>query len=704
MPKVMIDGQEVDAVEGGTILQTARQAGIEIPVFCYHERLKIAGNCRMCLVEVEGIPKPVASCAMPAGPNMVIHTKSDMAKSAQKGALEFLLAHHPLDCPICDQGGECDLQDITMAYGRGGSRYEEDKRAVPEKAMGPLVKTHMTRCIHCTRCVRFVQDVAGTWELGGIHRGEDMEITTYLDQVLTTELSGNVVDLCPVGALTSRPYAFKGRPWDLTKTESIDVMDALGSHIRVDTAYLSVQRILPRLKEEINEEWLADKSRFACDGLKRQRLDRPYCRNKQGRLEPCSWEKAFDVIGDKVRQSSGVRMAALSGDLADCESQIALLDLMRSLGSPHTDCRQDGAYSDPRFRASYVFNSGLQGVDETDFCLLLNTNLRKEAPLLAARLRRRYGEGGLTVASLGGDVPPERSLTFPVEDLGSDPHVLEPLLAGDHKIISKLKKAKKPMIIVGQEALTRGDGAAIMGRVRQICEHYGFVKEDWCGLNILQKAAGRVGGLDVGFVPDEAGWTTSLILKAAERGDLDIVYLLGADEIPHSSLKKAFVIYQGHHGDQGAQHADVILPGAAYTEKRATYVNTEGRVQRTSKALSPPGEAREDWEILVSLAKALGQDLPYETVSTLRTRLVRANAVFGQLDTLTRQAWGDFGEISVPLSSDPFTLSGGSYYMTDVISRASETMARCVQDIDAGVMTNGVERQASGSATREKRS
>ncbi len=689
MPKVIIDGQEVEAVEGGTILQTARQAGIEIPVFCYHERLKIAGNCRMCLVEIEGAPKPVASCAMPVAPNMVIHTKSEVAQKAQKGALEFLLAHHPLDCPICDQGGECDLQDITMAYGSGQSRYEEDKRAVPEKNMGPLVKTHMTRCIHCTRCVRFVQDVAGTQELGGISRGEDMEITTYLDQVLTTELSGNVIDLCPVGALTSRPYAFKGRPWDLTKTESIDVMDALGSNIRIDTAYLSVQRILPRLKEDINEEWLADKSRFACDGLKRQRLDTPYKKNSKGHLEPCSWEEAFSLIAEKIKKSSGKRIAALAGDMADVESQMALLDLMRSLGSPHTDCRQDSAISLPSIRSSYVFNSGLHGIDRADFCLLINTNLRREAPLLAARLRRRYGEGGMTVASLGGPVKKRDELTFPVNNLGADPGVLEELLDGSHKTCKALKRAKRPMLIIGQEALSRPDGDVILGKLRLLAEQYNLIKKEWCGFNVLQKAAGRVGGLDCGFVPGDAGWSTNLILKASERGDLDIIYLLGADELDMTSFKKTFVIYQGHHGDRGAMAADVVLPGAAYTEKSATYVNTEGRVQRTRKALSPPGEAREDWKIIISLAKSLGQALPYKSIEELQDRLVRANSVFNHLDHLTENSWGVFGSPEGMLLNDPFILSDTSYYMSDVISRSSETMARCVQDIEQSKIESG---------------
>lgn len=698
MPKITIDGQEVEALEGGTILQAARQAGVEIPVFCYHERLRIAGNCRMCLVEVEGAPKPVASCAMPVAPDMKVHTKSEMAQKAQKGALEFLLAHHPLDCPICDQGGECDLQDITMAYGRGTSRYEEPKRAVADKDMGPLVKTHMTRCIHCTRCVRFVQDVAGIQELGGISRGEDMEITTYLDKVLTTELSGNVIDLCPVGALTSRPYAYKGRPWDLTKTDSIDVMDALGSHIRVDTAYLAVQRILPRLKEEINEEWLGDKTRFACDGLKRQRLDTPYRRTSQGRLEPCTWEEAFDLIAEKVDKTSGNRMAALTGDLVDTESQMVLLDLMRALGSPHTDCRQDGAVADPQCRASYVFNSGLAGVDTADFCLLVNTRLRLEAPLLAARLRRRYGAGGLTLASLGGKLDARQALTMPVEDLGDTPQVIEALLSGSHKLVPQLKKALKPMIIIGQEALTRRDSEVILGKLRLFAEKYNLIKEGWCGFNVLQKGAARVGGLDVGFVPGDAGWDTSLILQGAERGDLDLVYLLGADEIDMTALKKTFVIYQGHHGDQGAHHADVILPGAAYTEKSATYVNTEGRVQRTRRALAPPGDAREDWRILSALAQRVGvPQASYATVEALRDRMVRSKGVFSSLDRLGQNSWGSFGEPDGDLSQEPFTFSQSSYYMTDVISRSSETMAACRREIEEGLKeTQGKGIQGTG--------
>lgn len=682
MPKITFDEQEIDVPSGITVLQAARLAGVEIPVFCYHERLDIAGNCRMCLVEMQGSPKPIASCAMPVNEGMIIRTKTPMVAKARTGVLEFLLMNHPLDCPICDQGGECDLQDITVSYGCGIGRCDEDKRAVPPKHMGPLVKTEMNRCIHCTRCIRFMEDVAGVPELAAAGRGEDMEIQSYADGSLTSELSGNIIDLCPVGALTSRPYAFKGRPWELTKTESIDVMDALGSAIRVDTAYGRVQRILPRLNEDINEEWLSDKSRFSCDGLSVQRLDQPYVRDETGRLRPATWEEATACIGERLAEVPGTRMAALCGDLVDVHAQMALLDLMRALGSPHTDCRQDGAYLDPACRASYTFNTTLAGVDTATHCLVIAADLRTQAPLLAARLRKRFSSGELGVSYLGTPLAPHKELTFPVQNLGDDPKVLDDILSGAHPLGEILKNNPQTMIILGQDALTRPDAPALVARVRHICETYNLVRPDWCGFNVLHKAAARVGGMDVGFVPGVGGWSTSFILKAAERGDLDVVYLLGADEIDMKRLGKTFIIYQGHHGDQGAAHAHVVLPGLAYTEKDALYVNTEGRIQRAYQALKGPGDALEDWRIIARLAGTLGKPLAYDTWEGLGERLIRAHPAFGERNTLWQGEWTAFGDDKAPLEATPFGKPFQSAYMSDPISRASATMAACIQTIE----------------------
>lgn len=677
MPKMIFDGQEIEVPAGMTVLQAAREAGIEIPVFCYHERLDIAGNCRMCLVEMQGVPKPIASCAMPVGEGMVISTTSPMVKKAREGVLEFLLINHPLDCPICDQGGECDLQDITMSYGCGASRYEEDKRAVPPKHMGPLVKTEMTRCIHCTRCVRFLQDVAGVAELATTGRGEDAQIESFLDKPLTSELSGNIIDLCPVGALTSRPYAFRGRPWELTKTPSIDVLDALGSAIRIDSAHGVVERILPRLNEDINEEWLSDRSRFSCDGLRLQRLDRPYVRAKSGRLEEATWEEAFAAIKKRVDGLHGSKIGAIAGDLVDVEAMASLLDLMTALGSPHTDCRQDGAAFETKSRQSYLFNTPLARLADATRCLIIDADLRAQAPLLAARLRGRYNQGGFEVAYLGSPLPKNRALTIPVTDLGSDPGTLDALISGKHPFMKDIKNHPNTVVILGQNALTRRDGPALLGRVRALCEAHGLVRDDWCGFNVLHTAAARVGGLDIGFVPTHHGWSTSLMLQAAKRGDLEVMYLLGADDIDMSMLGRAFVIYQGHHGDQGAARADVVLPSLAYTEKDATYVNTFGMVQRAYQGLKGPGSARPDWQIVTQLAAFLGHPLGYDTLTGVRTRMGQINPIFAHPENAVGAPWEAFGDEKLPLDPAPFHSAHAPLFMGNVISRASPTMAAC---------------------------
>ena len=589
MPKLTIDGQEVEVPAGTTILQACEHAAIEVAHFCYHERLAIAGNCRMCLVEVEKSPKPIASCAMPATDGMVVLTKSPKAMKAQKGVMEFLLINHPLDCPICDQGGECDLQDQAMAYGFDRGRYEENKRAVPHKNFGPLVETSMNRCIHCTRCIRFLTEIAGVQELGATGRGEDMEIGTSIERALGSELSANIIDLCPVGALTSKPYAFVARPWELVKTESIDVMDAVGSNIRVDSRGNQVLRVLPRVHEAVNEEWISDKARYAIDGLTRQRLDRPYI--GRDRKREVDWREALELVAERLKTAPGERIAAIAGDLCDAEAMFALKAFMGGLGVASLDCRQDGAKLDPRCRAAYLFNTTIAGIEQADACLLIGTNPRWEAPIINARLRKRYLQGSFQVAAIG----PALELTYPIEMLGDHGDVLNALVAGGHPWAGILRDAKHPMIVVGQGALARPDGERVLGAARSIAESCGLVRDDWNGFNVLHHAAAQVGGLDLGFVPGSGGRAAEGIIAGCKSGDIEVLYLLGADQIDTADLGAAFVIYQGHHGDRGARRADVILPGAAYTEKDGTYVNTEGRVQLARRAVFPPGDAREDW-------------------------------------------------------------------------------------------------------------
>jgi NADH-quinone oxidoreductase subunit G len=681
MPKLTINGIAVEVAAGATVLQACQLAGIEVPHFCFHERLAIAGNCRMCLVEQEKAPKPIASCAQPVADGMVIFTDSEKAKKARKGVMEFLLINHPLDCPICDQGGECDLQDQAMAYGFDRGRYQENKRAVKDKDFGPLVATSMNRCIHCTRCIRFIGDVAGVADLGGIGRGENMEIDTFIGKALESELSANIIDLCPVGALTAKPLAFTARPWELRKTESIDVLDAVGSNIRVDARGPAVLRILPRLHEEVNEEWISDKTRFAFDGLGKRRLDRPYVRH-QGKLVEASWQEAFAAIGERLRKAPGDRVAAIAGDLADVEAMFALKELMVALGSPHLDCRQDGAALDPSCRAGYLFNTTIAGIEQADACVLIGTNPRLEAAIMNARLRKRWLQGGFRIGAFG----PALVLTYPVTVLGQGPDALE-TRARDF-----LGDAKHPMLILGQGALRRADGAAILAAARALADSAGLVREGWNGFNVLHLAAARVGGLDLGFVPSAGGRNVAGILDGSEKGAIELVYLLGADEIDTKRLGSAFVIYQGHHGDKGAARADVVLPGAAYTEKDATYVNTEGRVQLARRAVFPPGDAREDWTILRALSGVLGKTLPYDSLAALRAHLARSYPTFATEDAAPHAAWGSFGT-SGAIDPSAFVYPIADFYRTDVISRASPIMAECAavraQDFELQTGTHG---------------
>ena len=660
MPKVTIDGQELEVAAGTTILQACQQAGIEISHFCYHERLNIAGNCRMCLVEVEKSPKPVASCAMPVAEGNVILTQSDKAKKARHGVMEMLLINHPLDCPICDQGGECDLQDQAMAYGFDRGRYVENKRAVRDKDFGPLVATSMNRCIHCTRCIRFLTEIAGVEELGATGRGEEMEITTYVERALGSELSANIVDLCPVGALTAKPYAFVARPWELRKTESVDVMDAVGSNIRIDARGAQVLRVLPRLNEEINEEWISDKTRFALDGLTHRRLDRPYVR-RGGRLVEAEWREALDLVADRLNAVPGERVAAIAGDLCDAEAMFALKELLGGLGATSLDCRQDGAKLEGATpgggcRAGTLFNTTIAGIERADACLLIGSNPRWEAPLVNARLRKRHLAGGFRAAAIG----PALDLSYPVEMLGDGGDVLNQLMRGAHPWAEMLRSAKAPMLVVGQGALTRPD----------------MVRPGWNGFNVLHRAASRVAGLDLGFLPGQGGKDVAGILAGCRSGAIEVLYLFGADELDLADTGSAFVIYQGHHGDRGAARADVVLPGAAYTEKDATYVNTEGRVQLGRRAVFPPGEAREDWAILRALSGALGRVLPFDSLPELRARMRAAFPLFAQIDRIVPAEWGGFGE-SGAVDPAPFRYPIADFYRTDPISRASPTMAQC---------------------------
>jgi NADH-quinone oxidoreductase subunit G len=673
MPKMTIDGVEFEVPAGITVLQACEMAGKEIPRFCYHERLSVAGNCRMCLVEQEKAPKPVASCAMPVAEGMVIKTDSPLVQKARRGVMEFLLINHPLDCPICDQGGECDLQDQAMAYGHHSSRYKEMKRAVPDKELGPIVKTEMTRCIQCTRCIRFATEVAGVEVLGATGRGEHMEVGTYVEKTINSELSGNLIDLCPVGALTSKPYAFIARPWELQKTDSIDVMDAVGASIRVDARGREVLRILPRTNDDVNEEWLADKSRYAVDGLKRQRLDRPYIR-VDGKLRAATWPDALSAVAAKLSGVQGNRIAAIAGDMVDAEAMFALKGLMTALRSPNLDCRQDGAALDPKSRAAWLFNSTINGIEKADAILIVGSNPRWEAPLVNARIRKRYLKGGLKVGVIG----PQLDLTYPYQHLGQTADVLGQVASGAHPFAEVLKNAKAPMLILGQGALRGAEGAAVLGLARKAADACNLIREDWNGFNVLQTAAARVGGLEIGFVPQQGGRDMAGILDGASKGEIEFVYLLGVDEIDTAKLGKAFVVYQGHHGDAGAHRADVVLPGSAYTEKSGIYVNTEGRPQMTRPAAYAPGEAKEDWAILRALSEKLDQPLPYDTLDQLRKALFKAAPNLQKLNVVTPAAWENFGADG-NVTARAFQMAVGNYYMTDPISRASETMAKCTE-------------------------
>ncbi|MEH2555950.1 NADH-quinone oxidoreductase subunit G [Bradyrhizobium algeriense] len=679
MTKLIIDGKEIDVPAEFTLLQACEAAGAEIPRFCYHERLSIAGNCRMCLVEVKGGPKPVASCAWgvrdcrpgPKGEPPEISTRSPMVKKAREGVMEFLLINHPLDCPICDQGGECDLQDQAMGYGVDTSRFAENKRAVEDKYLGALVKTSMNRCIQCTRCVRFSAEVAGVPEMGATGRGEDMEITTYLEQALTSELQGNLVDICPVGALTSKPFAFAARPWELGKTQSVDVMDGVGSAIRVDTRGREVMRILPRINEAVNEEWISDKTRHVVDGLRTQRLDRPYIRDN-GKLRAASWQEAFAAVAAKVKMSDGKRIGAIAGDLAAVEEMFAFKDLLGQYGSTNLAVQGGDAFDAKAGRATWIFNPTIAGIEQADALLIIGANPRKEAAVLNARIRKRWRTGQLKVGVIGA----KADLTYEYDYLGAGTDTLGELATGKHSFAEVLKGAKHPIVLVGAGSLSRHDGAAVLALAAKVAAGTGALKDGWNGFAVLQDTASRAGALDIGFAPGKGGLS---LAQMTTFGTLDVLFLLGADEVKVPD--GTFVVYIGTHGDRGAHRADVILPGAAYTEKSGLYVNTEGRVQIANRAAFPPGEAREDWAIVRALSDVLGKKLPYDSLGALRQALFKAVPYLMRIDQIEAGKASDVkalaGKKGGKVDKTPFKSSVEDFYLTNPIARASAVMAEC---------------------------
>ena len=660
MPRLQIDGKEVEVEEGISLIQACAEVGIEIPRFCYHEKLAIAGNCRMCLVEVEGARKPVASCSAIVSEGMVVHTSNANVKKAREGVMEFLLINHPLDCPICDQGGECDLQDQAMFYGKSQSRYSEAKRAVQDKDMGPLIKTHMTRCIHCTRCIRFSTDVAGVEEMGAIGRGENMEVATYVDKALTSELSGNMIDLCPVGALTSKPYAFTARSWELTKTESVDVLDAVGCSIRVDSKGDEVMRILPLIKEEINDEWISDKARFSYDGLANQRLDTPYIRNDKGRLEPASWKDAMFLVADKIRNTKPSNIQAVIGSLVELESAYLLQKFLSKLGSDNITANQWGYSFDNSARGNYLFNTSLERIKEADFCLLIGANPRHNAAVLNARIRE--------AAMLGAKIYNIGKLieqNYPMTNLGNNPQILEEIATGKHQLCGELMNAKKPMIIIGDGAYSRKDGLAILEQAHKVIARYDFIQDDWNGFNILHNTASIVGCLDLG-------------MEAALKGKAELLYLHGADEIDLAKYEGSFIVYQGHHGDKSAAFADVIFPGAAYTEKEGMYINLEGRAQYGRKAVPLKGSAMEDWQIIHELSSYLDIDLGVNNLTEIRQELSKKIPAVKDIGEIVKNNFKPLQDCGNLLASEIKAFKT-NFYMTDSISRSSATMAKCTK-------------------------
>jgi NADH-quinone oxidoreductase subunit G len=672
--KVTIDNKELEVPKDITIIQACEMADVEIPRFCYHERLKIAGNCRMCLVELEdGPPKPVASCAMNVSEGMKIKTDSPMVKKAREGAMEFLLANHPLDCPICDQGGECDLQDQFYIYGKDHSEFIEEKRAVKDKNMGPLIKTHMTRCIHCTRCVRFITDVAGTAELGAINRGEDTEITTYIDKSLTSELSGNIIDLCPVGALTSKPYAFKARSWELKKTNSIDIMDATGSNIRIDARGNEVMRILPRINEEINEEWISDKARFCYDALKYQRLDKYYIK-KNGKLKPATKDEALNLISNKLSKLKSEEIAALTGNLSGIYEIFALKKLMEKIGSNNIDCRSENSVLNSSDRASYIFNTGIENIEEADSCLIIGSNIRKTSPIINARIRKRYLTGELQISAIGIDA----DLTYKYDNLGDNIAILKDILEEKNDYAKILKSSKKPMLIIGEEILNGKSGQNILSLAKEIAKKYHFISEDWNGFNILHDNASLTGALDLGFISNNAKIYKKSILDNCKKGKIKALYLMAEDNIDFADLSETFVIYQGAFGENGAHNADIIIPAPSFAEKENLFVNIEGRIQQSNPAIFAIEGVENEEDVISQLAVKLGFDLDFNDNSSLKEFLIAENPNFSNIDEVLANNWQENKDFNLEdIKDTKISVQKDNFFTSNIVARNSKILSDC---------------------------
>ena len=675
MPKITINNKVIDFQDGMTVMQACELADVEIPRFCYHDKLSIAGNCRMCLVEMEKSPKPIASCAMPAAEGMNIKTNTELVKKARQGVMEFLLINHPLDCPICDQGGECDLQDQALHYGFDKSRYEENKRAVKNKYMGPLVSTIMTRCIHCTRCVRFSTEIAGVDDIGLLGRGENAEITTYLEKTIESELSGNVIDLCPVGALTNKPYAFQSRPWELKKTESVDVFDGMGASIRIDSKGKNVLRVLPRLNEEINEEWINDKTRFAIDGLSKQRLDKPYIKI-DNKLEATSWDTALKLVASEIKKRGAENTSAFSGKFSDIESLYSTKNFLNLLNSEFYDCRFDNTQFIPGHRSSYLFNSSIQKIDEADAILIIGSNPKWEAAVLNSRIRKAYLNNNCQIALIG----PKINLTYKYTHLSNDISYLNNILNEKSDFLEHLKNAKNPLMLIGSSAINYNDGIEILKICAEICNKFNIVNESENGFNILNQNISRVGALDIGFYSKNFDRDFKVSLTKHIRDTNPVVFLLGLDEINFSSLKDSFVIYIGHHGDEGANNADIILPSPAFPEKTSTFVNIEGRVLQTTKCFNPIGEAKEEWKIFRALSQEFKEQLKFNNLKELRQEIIKKFPHLNQLNILPNKSEVNFAKSHI-IDNKEIEYNIKNFYMTDSISRASVNMANCTKEI-----------------------
>ncbi len=663
MLKLKVNDIDVEVEEGLTVLQACEKAGVEIPRFCYHERLSIAGNCRMCLVEMEKSPKPIASCAMPAADGMNIKTNTPKIEKARKGVMEFLLANHPLDCPVCDQGGECDLQDQSMFYGVDKSRYNENKRAVPEKDMGPLIKTQMTRCIHCTRCIRFATEIAGVPELGAIGRGEDMQITTYLEQSIQSELSGNIIDLCPVGALTSKPYAFEARPWELKKTETIDVMDAIGSNIRVDTYGWEVKRVLPIINEDINEEWISDKTRYACDGLLNQRLDTPYVKYNN-KFEKASWDEVYNIIKSKFKNTNKDKICGFVGDLTNMESGFIFKEFFdRTLDINNYESRSSNKFLDKSCRDNYIFNSTINGIEKTDLIFLIGTNPKFEATILNARIRKAYLNNKTKIISLNdvGD------LTYPYQSLDGKTQTIRDIVEGKSDVTQEIMNSKKPMIILGESLLNSKSASYLFNSLKEFLLKSNKFSDDWNPLNILSSDAATVGNFDLDIVKEDND-----LIKDLNDNKFEIIYLLGQDNL-NFDKKNEFIIYQGSHGDKGAEIADIILPGAAYTEQNGHYTNLEGKIQKAYKASYPPGDAKEDWQIINELAELMNHRKLFNDMEELESSMFNYLNLKKDKQTQKTNKKVDLNNFE----NEDLKIKFKDYYFSNVITRASKTMLDC---------------------------